>query len=83
MRERAKEFSLKNVPREELIQNIDETLDVVKSTLGLLEENSFQDIYPIDVYGKEMATEYFLIHLTTHLNYHLGQINYLRRLLID
>ena len=28
-----------------------------------------------------VATGYFLTHLSTHLNYHLGQINYLRRLL--
>jgi hypothetical protein len=28
-----------------------------------------------------MTTGYFLVHLATHLNYHLGQINYHRRLL--
>ena len=83
IREREKEFLLKNVPRPELIENIDETLDVVKSTLSVLEENKFENIYPIDVFRKEMTTEYFLIHLTTHLSYHLGQINYLRRLLVN
>jgi len=28
-----------------------------------------------------MTTEYFLLHLLGHLNYHLGQISYHRRLL--
>lgn len=83
VRDREKEFSLKNVPREELLQNINETWDVIKSTLSKLEENKFENKYPIEVFSKEMTTEYFLIHLTTHLSYHLGQINYLRRLLVD
>ena len=37
--------------------------------------------YPIEVFGHPMTTGYFLTHLTTHFNYHLGQVNYHRRLL--
>ena len=37
--------------------------------------------YPIEVFGHAMTKGYFLTHLATHLNYHLGQINYHRRLL--
>ena len=81
IRERANEFSLKNVPREELLKNCLETLTVVKSTLDKMDESNFQSIYPINVFKEEMTTEFFLIHLTTHLNYHLGQINYQRRIL--
>ena len=83
VRERDKEFSLKNVPRNDLIDNISETLIIVKQVISELDENTFQNTYPINVFEKEMTTEYFLIHLTTHLNYHLGQINYLRRFIID
>jgi uncharacterized damage-inducible protein DinB len=31
--------------------------------------------------GYEMTTGFFLVHLLAHLSYHLGQINYLRRML--
>ncbi len=44
-------------------------------------DEDFAKTYPIEVFGHPMTTEFFLIHLTTHLNYHLGQINYHRRLL--
>lgn len=83
IREREKEFSLKNIPRIELLKNIDETLGAVKTTIQSLNEEKLSKRYPIDVLGYEMSTQYLLIHLTTHLNYHLGQINYLRRILID
>ncbi|MEE9430588.1 MAG: DUF1572 family protein [Melioribacteraceae bacterium] len=82
-RERAKEFSLKDVTKNELLNNCDETLSVVKSTLEKLDESNFESSYPINVFKKEVMTEFFLIHLTTHLNYHLGQINYHRRILVS
>lgn len=81
IRERAKEFSLKDVPKNELLKNCNETLAVVKSTFKNLGDEEFQRTYPINVFKEEMTAEFFLIHLTTHLNYHLGQINYHRRLL--
>lgn len=83
IREREKEFSLKNVPRNQLINLIDETILIVGETLESIDKKDLDERYPIDVFGSEMSSEFFLIHLTTHLNYHLGQINYLRRILID
>ena len=83
VREREKEFSFKNIPRKELITLINKTISVVTETIESLDQERFDKRYPIDVFGTEMSTEFFLIHLTAHLNYHLGQINYLRRLLID
>lgn len=83
VREREKEFSIKNLPRKELLETIEKTSSVVAKTLEKLDQESFNNRYPIDVFESEMSTEFFLIHLTTHLNYHLGQINYLRRILID
>ena len=80
VRDRDLEFSDVGVPRETLISGIDQALASVKSTLAKLPDADLQAQYPIDVFGHPMATEYFLIHLATHLNYHLGQINYHRRL---
>ncbi len=81
VRNREEEFSLKNIPKSELIQQIEETLNVVISTLSQLSEEDLEKEYPIEALGYPMTTEYFLIHLFGHLGYHLGQINYHRRLL--
>jgi len=80
-RDRDSEFSRKNIPMDEMIRKIDHTIFTVKKTLNELDVNKLEEIYPINVFGKEMTTGFFLAHLTTHLNYHLGQINYHRRLL--
>lgn len=81
IRDRDAEFSQKNIPREQLLQQILQTKDMVISTLDLLSESALQEEYPILVFDKKTITAYLLIHLTTHLTYHLGQINYHRRLI--
>ena len=81
VRERDKEFSLKNIPRKELLGNIEKTKKVVGDTLKQVDETIFEKEFPLEVMGKRYPTGFFLIHLTAHLNYHLGQINYHRRLL--
>jgi uncharacterized damage-inducible protein DinB len=81
IRNRDAEFTRKDVPIRELVAEIELTIKVVEKTLKELEEEILQKTYPINVLGFEMTTEFFLTHLTTHLNYHLGQINYHKRLL--
>lgn len=81
IRNRELEFSLKNIPRTELIEKVEKTLDVVVSTLDKLSAEDLEKEYPLEALGYKMTTEYFLIHLFGHLSYHLGQINYHRRLL--
>lgn len=81
IRNRELEFSLKNIPRAELIEKVEKTLDVVVSTLDKLSTEDLEKEYPLEALGYKMTTEYFLIHLFGHLSYHLGQINYHRRLL--
>ena len=81
IRNRPLEFSLKDVPRSEIISKIDEMILVVNNTLDSLTEADLKAIYPQIVFEKEMTTEFFLVHLSTHLAYHLGQINYHRRLI--
>ena len=81
VRNRDSEFSRKDVPISELVAEIELTTKVVEKTLKSLKEEELQKTFPINVFGYEMTTEYFLVHLAGHLNYHLGQINYHRRLL--
>jgi DinB superfamily len=80
VRQRDAEFELKDVPVKELQTQIDATKKIVSKVINKLSEDDFDAIYPINVFGNDMTTTYFLIHLTGHLNYHLGQINYHRRL---
>ncbi len=80
VRNRELEFSLKNVPREELIAKLNDTITVIKNALQNVTDEAMQQEYPLLVLEEKTSTEYFLVHLSTHLNYHLGQINYHRRL---
>ena len=81
VRHRDDEFSLKNIPRQDLLLNISNCLLIVTETLQKLPEEDLAADFPIEVFGKKDSTEYMLIHLATHLSYHLGQINYHRRLI--
>lgn len=81
VRDRDAEFSIGGVLPSELLAEIEATSSVVKSTLEKLNDADLAKTYPIEVFGHPMTTEFFLVHLATHLNYHLGQINYHRRLL--
>lgn len=82
VRQRELEFSLKNVPRVELVQQLDATITMIKDTLAKITQEDLQKEYPLIIFkNTPMSTEFFLVHLTTHLAYHLGQINYHRRLL--
>jgi hypothetical protein len=81
IRNRPLEFSLKDIPKSELIEKIEDTILVVNNALDTLTEADLQHIYPQIVFEKEMTTGFFLVHLSTHLAYHLGQINYHRRLI--
>jgi uncharacterized damage-inducible protein DinB len=80
VRDRDREFSDREVSRQDLLEGIDESAADVKATLQKLTNKDLANDYPIEVFGHPMTTEFFLIHLATHLNYHLGQINYHRRI---
>ena len=81
IRRRDDEFNLKNVKRTDLIAELKTTKKVVSEVLEELSDEQLKETYPINVFGKKMTTQFFLIHLYGHLNYHLGQVNYHRRLL--
>jgi len=81
VRDRDREFSEAGVSREKLLADIETTLDEVKGTLEKLTAADLSKDYPVEVFGHPMTTEYFVVHLATHFNYHLGQINYHRRLM--
>ena len=83
VRNRESEFNAKNSSRELLIKEINNSITAVELGLRTISEDDLQKIYPRSFLGKEVTTAYFLIHLISHFDYHLGQINYLRRMTIN
>ena len=81
IRDRDAEFNLKNVPKSHLIHQIEEVKEKVISTLKKMDNGMLDQDHVEKVFGHTMTNGYFLIHLAGHLSYHLGQINYLRRVL--
>jgi len=81
VRNREYEFAARNISRELLIQEINKTKTAVRSALEKLEPIVLETEYPERVFNYSMTTLYFLVHLAAHLGYHLGQVNYHRRLL--
>lgn len=81
VRNREAEFALKDVPRAELVDKIEKTIVVISETFDMMSEDQLNEIYPAEIFIKNKTTGYFFVHLIMHLGYHLGQINYHRRLL--
>jgi Protein of unknown function (DUF1572) len=80
VRDREAEFSRSNVPRAELMVMVRATSTMLETVLPALSPEDLEKPYPLEVLGYPMTTGYFLIHLYGHLNWHLGQVNYHRRL---
>jgi len=81
IRNRDQEFIRKDVPRAELLSGLDELVPMVREILGKLTAQQMEDDFPIFFDRPKTSTSYVLVQLALHLNYHLGQVNYLRRIL--
>jgi hypothetical protein len=79
IRDRELEFSSKGIPKADLVKGLESTLDVVVESLNKMNQRDLEKEYPLLVFKEKTSTLFFITHLSTHLNYHLGQINYLRR----
>ena len=79
-RNRKAEFEAKDIPLDALRADIAKTIADVKSALKNIDPELLQENYPIEVFGNPMTYEFFIMHLLSHLSYHIGQINYHRRM---
>ena len=79
-RDRNAEFADRDVPRATLISSVEATMAVVNDTLGRLPAGRLAEPYPLEVGGVRLLTGQFLMHLATHFAYHLGQLDYHRRI---
>ena len=81
VRDRDKEFTIKGVDRKELVAQLEKCIPLVSKTLNDLSQEKMEAEFPIFFDKPKTSTSYVLLQLSLHLNYHLGQVNYLRRML--
>lgn len=81
VRNRPYEFSAKGIAKETIQEEIRTSIEIIEQTLDHLTHDQLAAQYRPEVLGYPMTATHFLIHLYGHLNYHLGQINYARRII--
>ncbi len=82
VRDRQAEFEMRDVPRDEIIQRLEHCRDGVVSTLRTLDDARMSEPYPFELPPRlHGSVHWFLVHLSAHTNWHLGQIDYHRRIL--
>lgn len=80
VRDRKAEFQRRGVSRTELLTEIEKAIESVDTTLTALDDGSLNEPFPLVFGALQVTAGDFLIHLTSHLAFHVGQIDYHRRL---
>lgn len=80
VRDREAEFSSRELTRAQLFTEIEDTVRAVDATLARITLDQLGTDYPIPVAARTFRTQDFLLHLVSHLSYHLGQVDYHRRM---
>jgi hypothetical protein len=80
IRNREDEFSRRSGTRNQLVLEIQATMRTVRAVVPSLPPDTFGRVFPEKVFGRDLRTDRFLLHLCTHAAYHLAQAGYLRRI---
>lgn len=80
-RDRPREFAARDVPRGEMTAALAELATLIPDVLAALPAARWDDTFPENVLGEPQTNRHFVVHLYGHLGYHLGQIDYMRRVL--
>jgi uncharacterized damage-inducible protein DinB len=80
-RDRPREFSESGLEKAELVARLAAVRDEIPAIIANLSAEDLEAPYPMVYGGLTLPTRQMLIHLEGHLSYHLGQIDYLRRVL--
>ena len=80
-RDRPREFSESGLEQHELVARLSAVRDEIPAVIAGLSSERLEAPYPMVYGGMTLPTRQMLIHLAGHLSYHLGQIDYLRRVL--
>ena len=81
VRNRDAEFGDRDVPRAELLREIDNAIEAVELGMSQIGDADLAKPFPEKVGGVSSTTGAFLAHFATHLAYHLGQVDYHRRIM--
>lgn len=81
VRDREREFARQEGTRAEVIAPLEAAAIEIEAGLSALRAEALALPYPQVLLGHQPATGRFLLHLATHLAFHLGQAGYLRRAL--
>ena len=79
VRDRDAEFTRRDASRAELLAEIDRALAAVGEGLARTSPEALAEPFPEVVGGWRVRTDEFLLHLVAHFGYHLGQVDYHRR----
>ena len=79
VRDREAEFSRRDVSVAEIVGELDQTIAALDETFARLEEAAMERPFPQEIAGVRPTVGEYLVHLLSHLAYHLGQVDYHRR----
>ena len=80
VRNRDAEFTMQDIDVLELEKRIDVAIQSVEDGLSQITDFDLEKPYPITVSDIQLTIGQFLTHLVSHFGYHLGQIDYHRRI---
>jgi len=81
VRNRDQEFAQRTGTRAEVVAALEGAMADVEKGLEAMKDDALALPYPLAVLGHQPPTGRFLLHVETHLAFHLGQAGYLRRAL--
>jgi len=81
IRDRDLEFFKKGVDRKELVAQLQMLIPMLRQTLNAFNQEQMEADYPLIFDNMKVSNCYLFVRMLAHLDYHLGQVNYLRRML--
>lgn len=79
VRDRDAEFALRDLPRTEILALVAAARNEVAATFERLDPALLDATYPLELAGRRLSTRLFLLQLLAHLDFHIGQVDYHRR----
>jgi uncharacterized damage-inducible protein DinB len=80
-RDRPQEFTTKALGKAELLRRVAHLSEIIPAVISSLSPEQLTTVYPQVVLERELSVQGFLVHLYGHLSWHMGQIDYIRRVL--
>ena len=81
VRDRPAEFSARGVGRAALLAQVEAARGAVRAAAKQIDDAAVRQDFPEVVGGVRVTVGEYLIHLVSHFTYHLGQVDYHRRII--